>query len=244
MNAPPASGRVPVRLSIVIPTLNEASCIGALLDDLAPLRDTANEIILVDAGSSDATRRIAEPRVDHLIETPAGRARQMNAGAALAGGTWLWFLHADSRVSTAVIDALGDVTGSGADGSRSIGQRSWGRFDVRLSGRDWRLRVIETFMNLRSRLSGIATGDQGIFVHRSAFVAVGGFPEIPLMEDIALSKRLRAVARPQCIGKARLQTSSRRWEDRGIGRTVLLMWRLRLAFALGAPAETLHRRYR
>lgn len=235
------TGLGPVRLSIVIPTLNEAPCIAGLLDDLAPLRASGSEIILVDAGSNDATRQIAVSRVDQLVESSAGRARQMNTGAALAEGTWLWFLHADSRVSTAVIAALTDAIESDP---AEPGHRPWGRFDVRLSGRDWRLRVVETAMNLRSQLSGIATGDQGIFVKTSVFASVGGFPDIKLMEDIALSKSLRAQSRPLCISKARLQTSSRRWEDNGIGRTVLLMWRLRLAYALGATPESLHRLYR
>lgn len=231
-----SAGSMRARLSIVIPTLNEASSIADLLDDLAPLRTAGNEIILVDAGSSDATRQIAETRVDRCIDSVAGRARQMNAGAALAAGDWLWFLHADSRVSTAVIGTLLATT--------ETQQRPWGRFDVRLSGRDWRLRIIETFMNLRSRVSGIATGDQGIFVKKPVFDAVGGFPDIELMEDVALSKALRGRSHPLCIKTPKLQTSSRRWEDNGIARTVFLMWRLRLAYALGASPATLHRRYR
>ena len=235
------TGLEPVRLSIIIPTLNEASCIAGLLADLAPLRTSGSELILVDAGSNDATRQIAASRADQVVESGAGRARQMNTGAALAAGTWLWFLHADSRVSAAVIAALTDAIGSDA---AAPGHRPWGRFDVRLSGRDWRLRVVEAAMNLRSRLSGIATGDQGIFVEASVFESVGGCPDIELMEDIALSKSLRAQSRPLCIGKAKLQTSSRRWEDNGIMRTVWLMWRLRLAYALGATPESLHRLYR
>lgn len=223
------------RLSIIVPTLNEASCIGTLLDDLAPLRAAGHELILVDGGSDDDTVRLASHHVDHVLDSPAGRARQMNTGAAAANGDVLWFVHADSRIPEGAGDALLEALRCGAD---------WGRFDVRLSGRDWRLRMIERMMNLRSCITGIATGDQGMFISRSLFESCGGFPAIALMEDIALSRRLRSSSRPACIPKPRLVTSSRRWESRGPLRTVWLMWRLRLAYALGTAPDTLARRYR
>ncbi|WPL19246.1 PGL/p-HBAD biosynthesis glycosyltransferase [Thiorhodovibrio winogradskyi] len=231
-----------VRLSIITPTLNEASAISALLGDLAPLRAAGHELILVDGGSSDATRALAEPLVDRLLDAPRGRAAQMNAGAQVATGELLWFLHADSRVPAAAAEALlAAARAGGRPGMRPVVR--WGRFDVRLSGRHPLLRVIERAMNLRSCLSGIATGDQGLFVTRADFTAVGGFPNIPLMEDIALSRRLRRLARPLCLRPA-LITSSRRWESRGILRTMVLMWRLRLAYALGADPARLARLYR
>ena len=224
-----------MRLSIIIPTLNEQDVIGALLDDLAPLRACGDELILVDGGSNDATFTLAAGRVDRLIHSTPGRAVQMNAGAKVAHGDVLWFVHADSRVPADAAQRLRDAI---------HGSQAWGRFDVSLSGRQWSLRVIETLMNLRSRWTGIATGDQGIFVHRALFDVVGGYPSIPLMEDIELSRALRMRMPPACLRRPRLQTSSRRWEQRGILRTVLLMWRLRLQHALGTPAAKLARIYR
>jgi rSAM/selenodomain-associated transferase 2 len=224
-----------MRVSVIIPTRNEADPLPLLLDDLEAVRRAGHEVLLVDGGSDDATVRIAKGRVDRILQSPQGRSRQMNTGAAEAGGEVLWFLHADTRVPPGAIDAV----------ERALNQgHCWGRFDVRLSGRQWAFRLIERMMNLRSCLSGIATGDQGIFVTRSNFSEIGGFPDIPLMEDIALSRELRRRQRPCCIRHPRLQTSSRRWETRGIWRTVWLMWRLRLAYALGADPAELARRYR
>lgn len=240
----PASGEgaQSMRLSIIIPALNEADTITALLGDLAALRTAGHELILVDGGSSDATRTLAEPLVDRLLDAPRGRAAQMNAGAQATTGELLWFLHADSRVPAATAEAL---LAAARPGERPVMRPEirWGRFDVRLSRRHPLLRVIERAMNLRSCLSGIATGDQGLFVTRADFTTVGGFPDIPLMEDIALSRRLRRLARPLCLRPA-LITSSRRWESRGILRTMVLMWRLRLAYALGADPARLARLYR
>jgi len=223
------------RLSVIIPTLNEQGPVGKLLDDLSGLRRAGHELILVDGGSQDTTTTIAEPLVDRLLSAPPGRAAQMNAGAQIANGDILWFLHADSGVSHKAAPAILAACATG---------HSWGRFDIRLSGPQRLLRVIETMMNLRSRISGIATGDQGIFVTRALFTEVGGFPEISLMEDVALCKALRRRAVAYCIRRPRLVTSSRRWESQGILRTILLMWRLRLAYALGASPERLARHYR
>ncbi len=224
-----------VRLSIIIPCLNEGGVIGRLLERLQPLRQQGYEVILVDGGSSDGTRSIARPLVDRLLQTPPGRARQMNAAAREASGEWLWFLHADSDVDAETLLGLPEQI--------AMGGRLWGRFDVSLDGGHRLLPLVALFMNWRSRLSGIATGDQGIFVQRRLFDAIGGYPEIALMEDIALSRILRAEGRPLCL-RQRLRTSARRWERHGVLRTVFLMWRLRLLYFLGADPQRLARRYR
>jgi rSAM/selenodomain-associated transferase 2 len=223
----------PIAISVIIPTLNEAARIRDLLGDLAAARGAWLELIVVDGGSADGTTGLARPLADRILETGRGRAAQMNAGARAARGAYLWFLHTDTRVSPEAVVALGTACGAGAP---------WGRFDVRLSGCQSLLRLVERLMNLRSCLTGIATGDQGIFVTRAAFEAAGGYPEIPLMEDIALSKALRRRAWPLCL-RTPIETSSRRWEERGLVRTIALMWRLRLAYALGADPHRLARRY-
>ncbi len=219
------------RISIIIPTLNEAATLEPILKSLQPLRGKGHEVIVVDGGSSDETVRLAGYYADKVITSERGRALQMNHGAQAAEGGILWFLHADSQIPA---DAAETIVGAVGDS----GSFQWGRFNVRLSGAHWLFRVIEALMNLRSRLTGIATGDQGIFVRRELFQAVDGFAEIPLMEDIDLSKRLKRLA-PPCCSTQRLITSSRRWEDRGILRTVLLMWYLRLAYFLGRSPERL-----
>lgn len=222
-----------MRLSIILPVLNEAVGIAACLQSLQALRARGAALIVVDGGSRDGTPTRARPLADHVLTSPSGRARQMNAGAAVARGEVLWFLHADSAIPAdadrLILDALAD-------------ERLWGRFDVCLSGTARALRIIEWSMNRRSRLTGIATGDQGIFVRREAFERVGGYPDIPLMEDIALSKALKRLSRPVCLRQC-LVTSSRRWERDGVWRTVFLMWRLRLAYWLGADPARLARRY-
>jgi rSAM/selenodomain-associated transferase 2 len=222
-----------VRLSVVIPCLDEAAGIVATLDALRPLRERGHEVIVVDAGD-DGTGTLARPRADQVLRAPRGRAAQMNRGAEAATGNVLLFLHADTRLPASADQAI-------AEGLAST-RRAWGRFDVRLSGRRPSLRVIETLMSWRSRLTGIATGDQGIFVTRERFRAVGGYPEIRLMEDIALSRALKRLGPPVCL-RERVTTSSRRWERNGVVRTVLLMWWLRLRFVLGADAADLARRY-
>lgn len=218
---------------MVVPALNESDVIGNTLADVAALTAPDVEVIVVDGGSTDDTVAVASRHTTRVIHAPRGRARQMNAGAREATGEVLWFCHADTRVPPDAGEALLNAISAG---------HLWGRFDVRLSGDSPTLRVVERLMNLRSRASGIATGDQGIFVTRELFDATGGYPEIPLMEDIALSKKLRAAGRPACL-RDRLVTSSRRWEQNGVWRTVLLMWRLRLSYVLGADPERLARHY-
>lgn len=222
-----------IRLSVIVPALDEAKHLAGLLADLAPVRVAGHELILVDGGSSDGTPVVAAPGVDRVLIAPRGRASQMNAGARVARGAVLWFVHADSRLPTRAPGELLEACARGA---------LWGRFDVRLSGRARLLRLVEWSMNRRSQLTGIATGDQGIFLTRDAFEQVGGYPEIPLMEDIALSKALRRLGRPAALTTP-IQTSSRRWESRGVIRTILFMWRLRLVYALGADPQCLARRY-
>lgn len=219
-----------MRISIIIPTLNEAQHIESTLRCLEPLRKKGHEVIVIDGGSQDSTIQLAAATADAVITSVPGRAQQMNAGARAAKGDVLWFLHADTRVP---VDAAEQISQALTNPNNY-----WGRFDIRLSGRHFLLRVVERLMNLRSCVSGIATGDQGIFVRRACFEAIGGFPQIPLMEDVELSKRLKKWSRPCCIHH-KLVTSSRRWEKHGVVRTILLMWRLRLAYALGVSADKL-----
>lgn len=221
-----------MRLSIILPVLDEATGVAASLDALRPLRAAGHEVIVVDGGSRDGTTALAVPRADRVITAPRGRARQMNAGAVAAQGDVLLFLHADTRLPEGAASAIADA----------LARHDWGRFDVRIEGRPATLRGVAALMNLRSRTTGIATGDQAMFVTRTAFDAVGGFPDQPLMEDIELSKRLKRLGAPACL-RARVTTSGRRWERDGVWRTILLMWRLRFAYWRGVPAERLVVRY-
>jgi rSAM/selenodomain-associated transferase 2 len=223
-----------VKLSIIVPALDETAGIALMLDSLAPLRARGAEVIVVDGGSRDATVEHALARADCVLSSPPGRALQMNAGAARASGDVLLFLHADSRLP-ARADRLV------IEGLKSSG-REWGRFDVTIIGRQRLLSVVAFFMRMRSRLTGIATGDQAIFVRRNAFAAAGAFPSIALMEDIALCQALKRIGRPLCLCE-RVVTSGRRWEEHGVLRTVVLMWMLRLAFFFGADPKRLARRY-
>ncbi len=211
--------------------MNEAGCIAGCLEALRGLGDC--EVIVVDGGSRDGTVEAAASKADRVLETEPGRARQMNAGAEAARGDVLWFVHADTRPPAGALDEIRRAVGSG---------RRWGRFDLRLDGRHPAFRVIERFISWRSALSGIATGDQALFVTREAWEAVGGYPDIPLMEDVALSRSLKRLGTPARI-RAPVVSSSRRWEERGILRTVWLMWRLRFAFWRGADPTALAARY-
>jgi rSAM/selenodomain-associated transferase 2 len=223
------------RLSIVVPALDEAEGIANALLPLRDLRARGHEVLVVDGGSTDGTPAVAAPLADRVLAAPRGRARQQHAGGAAARGDVLLFLHADTRLPPEADRLV-------LDGLRRSG-RGWGRFDVRLSGRHPLLRLTGRLIALRSRVTGIATGDQAIFVRRDWFQRAGGFPDIPLMEDVALSRTLRRMGPPLCL-RARVVTSSRRWEARGMVRTILLMWRLRLAYALGADPHRLAERYR
>ena len=225
----------PARLSIIMPALNEADGIEAALQALAPLVARGARVVLADGGSTDDTLTRAQARGVPVISAARGRALQMNAGAQQASGDLLLFLHADTLLPPDADNLIQQAL--------ATGPRVWGRFDVRISGRPRLLRVIAAFMNWRSRATGIATGDQAMFMTRAAFDAVGGFPAQPLMEDIAMSRRLLKLSRPACL-RARVITSGRRWESRGVWRTVLLMWRLRFAYWRGAAPERLAELYR
>ena len=223
-----------VPISVIVPALDEAAGIERTLAPLQAGRARGVEVIVADGGSRDATRALAAPLADRVIEAPPGRAAQMNAGAGASTGAILVFLHADTRLPEAGLEAIEAALAGPA--------RAWGRFDVRIEGRGALLGVVAALMNARSRLTGIATGDQAMFVRREAFAAAGAFPPIPLMEDVALSKRLKRISRPACL-RLRATTSGRRWERDGALATIALMWRLRLAYALGADPRQLARRY-
>jgi len=221
-----------VKLSVIVPVLDEQDGIeGALRSArVAP----AAEVVVVDGGSSDETVLRAAPLADRVLHAPRGRAVQMNAGARAARGDVLLFLHGDTRLPPSYATEVGEAIAAGAAG---------GRFDVVLEGRSLLLPVVAVLMNLRSRLTGISTGDQAIFVRRDVFQRLGGFAEIPLMEDVELTQRLRRTGKLAAL-RSRVSTSGRRWDERGAVRTVLLMWSLRLAYACGVSAERLAAYYR
>lgn len=230
----PVAAADAIRLSVIIPVLNEAGSLGCTLHDLQPLRARGAEIIVVDGGSTDGSREEAAPLADRVLQTERGRARQLRAGAQAAQGGILWFLHADTRVPTQADTLIRAALPGAEDG--------WGWFDVRLAGRHPLLRGVGWLMNRRARLTRIATGDQGLFVHRTLYGRAGGFPDIPLMEDIALCRRLRRLARPRPVDTP-LLTSARRWEKHGVLRTILTMWTLRLGYFLGVDPRHLARYY-
>jgi rSAM/selenodomain-associated transferase 2 len=224
-----------MKLSIIIPILNEAQGLPSLLQHLFPLYRHGVEIVLVDGGSTDGSAALAEFAGFTVLRTGRGRARQMNAGASAATGDVLLFLHADTLLPDGVEQIVSQALADGC--------HVWGRFDVHITGRSRMLRIVATLMNLRSRLTGIATGDQAMFMTREAFGSAGGFPEQPLMEDIELSKLLLELSPPACIAR-RATTSGRRWESRGVWRTIFLMWRLRWGYWRGVPPDELARVYR
>lgn len=222
------------RLSIIIPILNEAETLRRQLPALQALRRDGHQVIVVDGGSTDRSLEVARGQVDDCLQCAPGRAWQMNAGAARATGDVLLFLHIDTSLPGGAADLVLAALASG--------ERCWGRFDVRLDGRHPAFRVIAAAMNLRSRLTAVATGDQAIFVRRAVFERIGGYADVPLMEDVIISKTLRRLSRPACL-QPPVVSSSRRWQQHGILATIWLMWRLRLAFFLGASPAGLHRQY-
>ncbi len=225
----------PPRLSIVVPALDEAATLPGLLAHLQPLRQRGCELIVVDGGSVDGSAALARADSDQVVQAARGRASQMNAGAAVASGDVLLFLHADTRLppqaDRLVQQALADAG------------HLWGRFDVQIDGHDRCLPVVAALMNRRSRWTGIATGDQAMFVRRDVFERLGGFAPQPLMEDIELSRRLRALGAPACL-RPPVVTSGRRWDTRGVWRTIFLMWRLRWRYWRGESPESLAQAYR
>lgn len=219
-------------ISIIIPVLNEADHVAALLTDLR-VRDRTSEVIVVDGGSDDETVARAKSYDCQVIQSARGRAEQMNRGAEVSAGDILVFLHVDTQLPDDFYEALDRFWTSA---------HAWGRFDVRLDSDRPVLRMVALMMNIRSRLTGICTGDQAIFVKHSVFDQIGGFAPIPLMEDIEISKRLKSVSSPYCITSPVI-TSSRRWEKHGAIRTILLMWWLRLRYFMGDTPESLARQY-
>ena len=220
-------------MSIIIPAFNEAEVLNESLIHLQPLRAAGIELVLADGGSTDDTVNISTPLVDQLVRAPKGRARQMNAGAKVAKGEWLLFLHADTHLPHNFHQCLTQITSSAL---------VWGFFSLRLDGVHWFFRCIEFFISLRSRITRVATGDQCLFIQSKAFKQVGTYPDIPLMEDVAISKKLRVMSKP-FVCNSPVLSSSRRWERHGVLKTVLLMWRLRLAYFFGSSPQTLVRIY-
>ena len=223
-----------LKISIIVPTLDEAGVIATTLAALAPLRALGHEVIVVDGGSRDGTLALCRGRADAAFVAPRGRARQMNTGAARARGDVLLFQHADTLLP-AQTDAL--------VAEAIQGNATWGRFDVRITGRSLMFPVIAALMNRRSCWTGIATGDQAMFVRRDVFERLGGFADLALMEDVDLSRRLRAQGAPACLHE-RVVISGRRWEARGVWRTIGLMWWLRWCHWRGVPADELAKTYR
>lgn len=223
-------------VSVIVPVRNDAACLEAQEDTLRLLREKGCEVIVVDGESTDDSAAVGHRLADQVISTAPGRARQMNAGAAAARGQLLLFLHADTGFPPAAVEEIL------CQAERPGRADAWGRFDVRLRGEHWYYRLVEILMNARSRITGIATGDQAIFVSRELFHRAGGYPDIPLMEDITLSRTLRRIARPRCL-RQRVAPSTRRWHEHGMLRTTLLMWRLRLAYFFGISPERLARIY-
>lgn len=221
-------------LSIVVPVLNEARALPALFERLLPLSRHGCEVLFVDGGSTDESVAMIECAGFKVVNSQPGRAKQMNAAAAQAKGQTLLFLHADTELPTGAVECVHQALAGDL--------HHWGRFDVCITGQHWMLRVVGHMMNLRSRWTGIATGDQAMFMTRMVFDSVGGFPDQALMEDIELSKRLLSWSRPACIHHC-VSTSGRRWETRGVWRTIFLMWRLRWGYWRGVPVGLLARAY-
>ncbi|MFT0773566.1 TIGR04283 family arsenosugar biosynthesis glycosyltransferase [Psychrobacter aquimaris] len=232
-----------MKISIIIPILNEADNLPKLMAHIVRLDPAPQQVILVDGGSVDGSvaiadsvlksTEIAQLAIDwHIIESTVGRAQQMNAGAMLATGDVLLFLHADTELPADTIDNV----------QQAIVQYDWGRFDVRLDSHEPLLKIVGLMINQRSRSMGIATGDQAIFIRKSLFEQIGGYPDQPLMEDIELCKRLKKISRPACL-KSKVITSARRWQQHGTWRTIFLMWHLRFDYWRGVSPDVLKQRY-
>lgn len=220
-------------ISIIIPVLNEEGSIKNLLQQLQSYRQQGHEIIVVDGGSEDNTFAVSKLLADKTIESQPNRSTQMNRGTEYASHDILWFLHADSLIPE---NAVGKI-------QMALNKKNWGRFNISLSGTSWMFRIIENMINLRSCITGIATGDQGLFMKREIFEVVQGYSNLPLMEDIDLSKKLKRISTPVCL-KDKIITSSRRWEKHGILKTVLLMWQLRFLYWFGVSADKLAQKYK
>jgi len=221
-----------ISLSIIIPVRNEASHLPSLLNALQKRKSDNTEVIVVDGCSEDDTLNVICQKKNRILHSEPGRAQQMNTGARHAKGKYLWFLHADSKVDF----DFESIIESG------LKNKKWGWFNVRLSNTKIIFRVIESMMNYRSKITSVATGDQGIFIHKNIFIEQGLFPSIALMEDVKFSKKIRSSESP-FISDTPLETSARRWEEDGPIRTVFKMWTLRLLFFLGASPNWLNKQY-
>jgi len=219
-------------ISIIIPVLNEEQSVKSLLQQLQAYRQQGHEVIVVDGGSDDGTVFVSKPLADKVITSGSGRAKQMNKGVEESVNEVLWFLHADTSIPKNAIETIQEL----------LSKNDWGRFNIKLSGSHFLFRIIENMINIRSCLSGIATGDQGIFVKKKTFKSINGYSEITLMEDVALSKKLKTISAPICV-KEVLTTSSRRWEKNGIIKTILLMWYLRFLYWIGVSPSSLAKLY-
>ena len=225
------------QISVVVPVLNERQNLPKLLEQLGHF--SFAQIIIVDGGSADESWQYLSQFQEtsslvglEIVQSESGRAKQMNAGAAIASAEVILFLHADTELPNNAIEKI----------FTSIATADWGRFDVVFKEHDWRMKIIAQFMNLRSRMTGVATGDQAMFMRRQVFEELHGFANIPLMEDVNLSKRLLKHSRPICL-KVQVITSARRWLKHGVLRTVLLMWWLRFAYFIGVNPEKLAKKY-
>lgn len=222
------------KISIIIPSYNEAAHIQETLIPLQNLRKRGHQVILVDASSKDLTTSIAKPYVDHVVCSEKGRGVQLNAGIVLAINDIYWFVHADTKVDEQSVDQIISACAT---------SYSWGRFDVQFREKNFLLSIIAFFMNRRSCWTGICTGDQGIFMTAKAYKRVGGFADIPLMEDIDISKKLKISLKPKCLS-TKITTSARRWLNNGIVKTIFLMWWLRFAYMMGVSPQKLVSWYR
>ena len=221
-----------ISLSIIIPVRNEASHLPSLLNALQKRKSDNTEVIVVDGCSEDDTLNVICQKKNRILRSEPGRAQQMNTGARHAKGKYLWFLHADSKVDF----DFESIIESG------LKNKKWGWFNIRLSNTKIIFRVIESMMNYRSKITSVATGDQGIFIHKNIFIEQGLFPSIALMEDVKFSKKIRSSESP-FISDTPLETSARRWEENGPIRTIFKMWTLRLLFFLGASPNWLDKQY-
>lgn len=221
------------KLSLIIPVFNESDCIQQCLNELQELRQQGHEVIVVDGGSRDNTVSLATALSDTVIHAKKSRAIQMNAGAQIATGDYFLFLHADTKLPDNVSRLFLKIKKH---------DDKWGRFDIKLSGNHFLFRIIEKCMNIRSRLTSIATGDQVIFVHKELFNQIEGFPQQTLMEDIAISKLLSERFKPVCL-KENVVSSSRRWEQNGIVKTIIRMWFLRLLYYFDYDTNKLAKMY-
>ena len=235
-------------VSIIIPILNEADNLPLLFENISIINPAPQQIILVDGGSTDGSIAVAKALINdfftikksdikwQVIKSTAGRAIQMNAGATQATGDILLFLHADTQLPVTATSDLSLAM------QKADNNYKWGRFDVRLDSRSPMLWLVAAMMNGRSRLTGIATGDQAIFIKSDLFKQIGGYPQQPLMEDIELCKNLKGIAKPACLS-SKVITSARRWQQHGTWRTIILMWHLRYDYWRGVSAESIKQRY-